>query len=263
MENKIICALSKIHLYTIFKDIIHCFMISCGEAFLIIFFYWDELTSSIRTRSVFVELVKIIFIVSVFMIIILRIFTRDKRWFGKYETAYETIPFGIAQTKEKVASEYNRKVYAVHEAGHALMAYLREVDNFHITLSKTIAKTIAIYNTQNAEDVKTMILIDYSGAVAEEILLGSFSLCSMGPTDSDFVKATEHIKNYIIMTDSSVSKTMLNEELSQQVINLSKKMYSMAMELLYENKELLKVLSNELMEKEEMSKEEIIELIRH
>lgn len=195
-------------------------------------------------------------ILLIFSHVLSRVLTGDKSWSIKYENT----PLGIAKIKEeKAISEYYRKVFATHEAGHALMAYLQNVSNFSVKLTKTITEHSS--GSAEAENVRTMILIDYSGAAAEEILLGSFSLCSMGSADSDFVRATEHIKNYIIMTDSSVSKTMLNEELSQQVINLSKEMYSMAKDLLSENKEMLKALSNELMEKEEMSKEEIIALL--
>lgn len=219
-----------------------CFIVSCGTAFLIIFFYWDEMAP--LKRDVFEKMVGSLFPITLILLIFSHVFSRvltgDKSWSSKYEIL-----------------EYDRKVCAAHEAGHALMAYLQNVSNFSVKLPKTITK----YSSGSAENVRTMILLDYSGAAAEEVLLGSFSFGSMGSIDSDFVKATEHIKAYIIMTDSSVSKTMLNEELSQQVINLSKKMYSMAKDLLSENKEMLKVLSNELMKKDEMSKEEIIGLL--
>lgn len=228
-----------------------CFIVSCGTAFLIIFFYWDEMAP--LKRDVFGKMAGSLFLITLLLLIfshvLSKVLTGDKCCFDN---------LGIASEKEEKAISDNRKVCTVHEAGHALMAYLQNVSNFRVTLSKTITT----YNTQDAEDVKTMILIDYAGAAAEEILLESFSLGSMNSTDSDFVRATEHIKAYIIMTDSSVSKTMLNEELSQKVISLSKEMYSMSKDLLSENKEMLEVLSNELMKKEEMSKEEIIDLLR-
>ncbi|MDE7423780.1 MAG: ATP-dependent Zn protease [Lachnospiraceae bacterium] len=244
-------------LYTIFINIMRCFIVSCGTAFLIIFFYWDEMAP--LKRDVFGKMAGSLFQITLLLLIFSHVLSKvligDKCCFG-YKRCFDSL--GIASEKEEKAISDNRKVCIVHEAGHALMAYLQNVSNFRVTLSKTITT----YNTQDVEDVKTMILIDYAGAAAEEILLESFSLGSMSSTDSDFVKATEHIKAYIIMTDSSVSKTMLNEELSQQVISLSKEMYSMSKDLLSENKEMLEVLSNELMKKEEMSKEEIIDLLR-
>ena len=39
------------------------------------------------------------------------------------------------KNKNDTLTEYNRKVSSVHEAGHAVMAYLMEIESFQVILS--------------------------------------------------------------------------------------------------------------------------------
>lgn len=154
-------------------------------------------------------------------------------------------------------------IKSVHEAGHAVMAYLQDTKDFEVFMSYDSAKTIVAYKSQNAEDVKKMILVKYSGAIAEELLLGELSAGSMGILNSnaDFPSATELIKAYIVMTEPIVSKTLLNEELADLIISASNSFYKEATEILSKNKEMLVIISDELKSKDSLKKDEIIQLL--
>lgn len=155
-------------------------------------------------------------------------------------------------------------IKSVHEAGHAVMAYLQDTKDFEVFMSYDSAKTVVTYKSQKAEDVKKMILVKYSGAIAEELLLGELSAGSIGILNSnaDFPSATELIKAYIVMTEATVSKTLLNEELADLIISVSNSFYKEATEILSKNKEMLVVISDELKNKDSLKKNEIIQLLK-
>ncbi len=155
-------------------------------------------------------------------------------------------------------------INAVHEAGHAVMAYLQDTKDFEVFMSYNSAKTMVTYKSQKAEDVKKMILVKYSGAIAEELLLGELSAGSIGISNSnaDFPSATALIKAYIVMTEPTVSKTLLNEELADLIISASNGFYKEATEILSKNKEMLVVISDELKNKDSLKKDEIIQLLK-
>ena len=154
-------------------------------------------------------------------------------------------------------------IKSVHEAGHAVMAYLQDTKDFEVFMSYDSAKTVVTYKSQKAEDVKKMILVKYSGAIAEELLLGELSAGSIGILNSnaDFPSATELIRAYIVMTEPTVSKTLLNEELADLIISASNSFYKEATEILSKNKEMLVVISDELKSKDPLKKDEIIQLL--
>lgn len=154
-------------------------------------------------------------------------------------------------------------ITAVHEAGHAVMAYLQDTKDFEVFMSYNSAKTMVTYKSQKAEDVKKMILVKYSGAIAEELLLGEFSAGCIGifNPNTDFPSATELIKAYIVMTEPTVSKTLLNEELADLIISASNSFYKEATEILSKSKEMLVIISDELKNKDSLKKDEIIQLL--
>lgn len=167
--------------------------------------------------------------------------------------------------KTDIPDNYDEQINinAVHEAGHAVMAYLQDTKDFEVFMSYDSAKTIVAYKSQKAKDIKKMILVKYSGAIAEELLLGEFSAGSIGVfyPNADFQSATELIRAYIVMTEPTVSKTLLNEELADLIISASNSFYKEATEILSKNKEMLVVISDELKSKDSLKKDEIIQLL--
>lgn len=159
--------------------------------------------------------------------------------------------------------ENQRNVPVIHEAGHAVMAYLQGVEVFKVSSSYLHSEVITVLKNDTYEDVKKSILISYAGAIAEEILVGCFSTGSIYGDDSDFHKATEQIKAYIVMSNSEVSKTLLEEELYEEIILLSKKFYREGMEKLTNNKQLLEMVSDSLLKKRHMSKDDFIKCVEN
>lgn len=78
-------------------------------------------------------------------------------------------------------------------------------------------------------------------------------------SDSDFESAAKLIKGYIVMTDSSISCSLLDSELNDKIIEYSKQFYAESYEIIKENKEKVKelsqaLLSNPLLDKDEVDK---------
>ena len=245
-------------LYVIFSDIVKCFMVSCGTVLLLCFFNYEALsiTKEMIQQSVLAIFIPLFVLLGIYKILI------GNGWLSD-EVVEIRAPFGkavLVNPSEKSSSivEYNRKVSAVHEAGHAVMAYLQEIENFEVIMSDVIGSKVAmVHKLSDAKNVKKMILNTYAGAIAEQMSFGHFHAgCFMGEKN-DFSQATEWIKGYIVMTVPNMNKSLLNAELSEKVILLSKEFWYEAENILINHKKMIEVLSEELLKKETLSKKEI------
>ncbi len=249
-----------IHPYAIFIDIMKCFIVSCGLVFLIIFFAFEEFKELPLTEGMLSLNVLAIFCLLIFFLYVHELFL-GSRWFCR--VPIETIS-GIARKREcnqDDIAEYNRKVNAVHEAGHAVMAYLKEIEDFDVIMSYINPRVVTVQKMQRAEDIKNMILIRYSGAAAEELIFGNFHAGCWLSGESDFCQAVDLIKGYIVMTDPEVSKSMLDEELSEQIIYLSRRLWKETTNILSKKKEMIERLSEELLRKETLDKQQVEEVL--
>lgn len=163
--------------------------------------------------------------------------------------------------KSDPVAEYNWEVSAVHEAGHAVMTYLMDIENFQVVLSDIQPRVVMVQKLQDANAVKKGILIKYAGAIAEEILLDKMHIGSFIGEDSDFPQATEWIKAYIVMTDSSISKTLLDRELEEKTILLSKKFWSESKKILSENRTMVEAISENLQREGTLTSEEVKDIL--
>ena len=166
-----------------------------------------------------------------------------------------------SENKNDPLTEYNRKVSSVHEAGHAVMAYLMKIESFQVILSDIQPRVVMVQKLQDANAVKKGILIKYAGAIAEEILLDKMHIGSFIGEDSDFPQATEWIKAYIVMTDSSISKTLLDRELEEKTILLSKKFWSESKKILSENRTMVEAISENLQREGTLTSEEVKDIL--
>lgn len=249
--------LKRIRPYAIFSDIMKCFMMSCGMILLLWFFNYEQLsiTKDMIQQSVLVIFILLFVLLGTYEILI------GNRWFSDQPIAIES-SYGKAARANLIEqsssiAEYNRKVSAVHEAGHAVMAYLEEIEHFDVMVSYIEPKVVTVQKLQDAEDVKREILIKYAGAIAEDMLFGYFHAGCFTGVESDFSQATEWLKGYIVMTDSDASKSLLNEELSERIIYLSKEFWKEATDILTENRTLVEKLSEELLKKDVLKNEEV------
>ena len=262
MVKKILRQINRINFLAIFLDIVRCFIASCGMVFLMMFFDFEGAAGILATKE---HQRTTVFILCYFLAILkfsLGFIAGEKgRWIRKPDHESDSLSEAdwISERQKELAAHKN-KTTAIHEAGHAVMAYLQKAEDFRVYFSCVTAKVITVFG-DTAEDVRKWILVKYSGAVAEEIMLGRFHQGSMGDPKSDFSTATELIKEYIVMTNPDVSKSLLDEELSTQIIFLSREFYQEAKELLSQNKTMIEIISSKLMETNQLSKEEIIQLL--
>lgn len=255
--------IGRIRVYYILCDVIKCFAMSC-MALMLIFFFSGESVISLTREEIYIE------ITSIFIVLMPNVLIYEMLWGHNWlyegtETSKAALSlrekWGQVEEEQNKKGwksfEYNRTVSAVHEAGHAVMNYLMESEYFDVIMSDIQPKVVRIQKLQNAEEVKKTVLISYAGAVAEEMTFGYFHSGCFGNEEADFSKATAWIKAYIIMTDQGVSKSLLSEELSEQIQRLSKEWWEETKELLTDNRKLVEALSKELMKKESMMYEEI------
>ncbi len=259
----------KIKIFKILDDIVHWFIISCGMTFMFLFLCSKES----KNLGVNIEMVlRTVFYVGLILLVVYRIIVED--WFDRGDLnlsmksadccgkiALNFIESDEQDLKNKEYQEYNKKVNAVHEAGHAVMAYLNKAEIFKVEIYDINPRITWIEKHQDAIAIKRKILISYAGAVAEELMFGFFHFGSLNGYNSDFEKAKDMIKVYIIMIDPSVSKSLLDEELSEQMIFYSKEFWKETKDILIGNKKMLELLSEELFKKCELTGEEIGELL--
>lgn len=141
------------------------------------------------------------------------------------------------------------------------MAYIKGISNFTVMMSCETPHVCIAGQAAGEENLKTLILIKYAGAAAEELILGRFHPPFAYSPDSDFYSATEMIKAYIVMTEPDTSKSMLNEELGPLTVKYSKEFYAEAKDLIGKNTESVKLVASKLMDKKVMDRKEIAALL--
>lgn len=250
-------------IYAIFTTVVKYFILACGISLLLFFFYDNELEP---TKDNIKHVVSIIYTILLTALVITYLF---KNLIGSIEEdVVNAKPYGKAQigNKEKTYEDM-RKIITVHEAGHAVMSYLRNADTIIVNASLCEPNVVTGYDSvAYAEVVKSLILIKYAGAIAEELIFGHYNAGSFfgfgsNSDNSDFKNATELIKGYITMINPERSKTLLDDELKDQLIDISKAFYQECKELLSCNIKLVEHLSNVLTYKERLTTEEVLEII--
>mgnify|MGYP000033335454 CR=1 FL=1 len=249
------------NLFNMFCNILMCFMISCGIVLLFYFFNFNEevhVTKELIQRQVLVICYSLISVLLAYQI--------TKRIFSRGDDNIITgVSVGSLRdtevNKKDPITEYNRKVSSVHEAGHAVMAYLMGIESFQVILSDIQPRVVTVQKLQDADTVKKGILIKYAGAIAEEMLLDKMHIGSFIGKDNDFSQATEWIKAYIVMTDLSVSKTLLDRELEEKTILLSKKFWNESKKILLENRTMVEIISENLQRKGSLTSKEVKDIL--
>ena len=75
-----------------------------------------------------------------------------------------------------VETDKNKKIIAVHEAGHAVMAYLKNAGKFDVNMRDGYVTTD--YFLVDAQKHRDHIMVVYAGAIAEELVFGYFTSVS-------------------------------------------------------------------------------------
>ena len=249
----------KLHISAVIKAVYYCFLTACASVFLLFFCYGGE---EVLTKDTCLRAVISIFWLFLIVLVVYKIVTAEVRWICDFPmtsggTMTVPAPLGNAIETSKEITDFNRRITAVHEAGHAVMAYLLGIEGFEVRMSNPNPRVVTIYKIADAERIRKLVLIYYAAAVAEELIFGKLYAGSMGGTDSDFSKATEMIKTYIVMTKADVSKSMVEEELLPDIIRYSKEFYEAAKSLLSDHKSEIEALANQLITKDSLTKEDV------
>ncbi|MCY6483265.1 ATP-dependent zinc metalloprotease FtsH [Clostridium aestuarii] len=204
------------------------------------------------------------------------------------EEAIEIIIAG-KEKKDRIMSDKEKRTVAFHEVGHALVAaLLKHTDPVHkITIVPRTMGALG-YTMQLPEEEKYLIskeeMMDkisvmLGGRAAEEV---EFSTISTGASN-DIEKSTQTARNMVTiygMTEKfdmmgleSISSRYLDGRpvqncsaqtaaiIDEEVLDIIKKAHKKSIEILEENKELLTIISNRLIEKETLMGEEFMKMV--
>lgn len=177
---------------------------------------------------------------------------------------------GLAK-KNSAVSEEDRKLTAIHEAGHAIIsAVIRpNVKNFGISIvPRGKAGGYNFFDESNVtyhrkKDLFNQIQVAYGGRIAEDILLGDISTGASNDIEQASNIAYQMITRFA-MNGSLLTKisgaSEFNEQLDsckhEEVETILKKAYESAMSILLEYKDEVQNLATLLIEREYLSQEE-------
>ena len=231
------------------RKVFNHFICACGIT-LVLSFFSENIEN--YTRENIVTMVAMIFLFMCIFDFTYSIMFRV----GKYRVGDAA---GKAKCIETHAeTDKNKKIIAVHEAGHAVMAYLKNAGKFDVNMRDGYVTTD--YFLVDARKHRDHIMVVYAGAIAEELVFGYFTTGSFGTANADFENATKMIKEYIVMTDQKISKTLL-EEMTPDIISISKEIYAESEELLKNHKNMILRLADILMTKDFLGTEEVREVL--
>ncbi|HZD69495.1 MAG TPA: AAA family ATPase [Actinomycetes bacterium] len=208
---------------------------------------------------------------------------RDKLNFTDLWTAKVTEEIGLKEVTQTSARD--RQMTAFHEAGHAVLAYILELDDQiqiasiikrRDTLGLVYRTPIEERHTHLREDMRRDIVVAFGGMAAEEIWFGE----STGGPGHDLLNATARaaeMLGFYGMGDSLISYAAMGNnpmgggpiqavlgspEARRAIGRLLQECKDDAVELLRRNEPAERALAERLLEKDEVPGEEIEELMR-
>lgn len=185
-----------------------------------------------------------IFTINTSLLITLKILNKGRGWvkrdiLSSLDEAITGEVEGIISESDAIQAKAFMETIYVHEAGHAVMAYLQDAYKYGISIfdGKEEVKPVKQFDEVG---VKKRILIRYAGAAAEEILTGKLSLISLEGSNSDFKQAEDSIKTLIAMMEPDASKTLIDSFYSDKADQISKDLYSQCKAILSKNQDMIK-----------------------
>lgn len=175
--------------------------------------------------------------------------------------------------------EPDRKVVAYHEAGHAVMTMLCNQKVSRASIKSTTSGVGGVVFGQDSEsqfvtqtELRNKIKIAYAGRIAEAL---TFPDVTTGASN-DIQQATKILKSYVCSYGFNPNIGLLNldtlytehiysvDDITEQIIALSKEIYKEAYELLSntDNYAMVKKLAEKLLEVEVLSGDEIVDFLK-
>ncbi len=196
------------------------------------------------------------------------------------DEAVDKIGMGLGQRNKKI-SEYDLKLTAYHEGGHALMAsILPHADKVHkLTIiprgnaggfMMPLPKD-EMYVSKNK--ILDEIVVAFGGRAAEEVMLDDISTGASSDIEAATRRADAYVRYYgmsdlgtihLVDNQESFKNTVsdeTNREIELEVRKILKKQYDKAVELIKENKENLEKIASLVLEKETITGAEVRALI--
>lgn len=205
-----------------------------------------------------------------------------------FEESIEVVIAGY-QKKNSLLTDKEKMIVAYHEIGHALVAAMQ-------TNSAPVQKITIVPRTSGAlgytmqvddgnhylmskEEIENKIATYTGGRAAEELAVGSVStgaandieqatrlaramITRYGMSDEFGMVALETVTNQYLGGDASLACSLETQtEIDRQVVELIKKQYDKAMNILKENKQKLDKLAQYLYEKETITGEEFMNIL--
>jgi len=204
---------------------------------------------------------------------------REAKYVGAadFDNALERIVAGLQQ--KKVLTDKERRILAYHEAGHALMSHLMgEVGHLQkvtiVSRGNALGYTLHLPNEdrymESKEELIDMLKIALAGRAAEQVVFGRVT----NGAASDLEKATEIARAMVFewgMSDVVTSRTLradnyaLSEETKRvrdnEQARLTDEAYAEAVRLIEKHRGSLDRLSQALLEKETLMREEVLLLL--
>jgi cell division protease FtsH len=194
-----------------------------------------------------------------------------------FDAAIDRIVAGLQQ--KKVLTDKERRILAFHEAGHALMSHLMgEVANLQkvtiVSRGTALGYTLNLPNEdrymESKEELIDMMKIALAGRAAEQVVFGRVT----NGAASDLEKATQIARAMVFewgMSEVVTSRTLradnyaLSEETKRlrdsEQARLTDEAYAEAVRLIQKHRIPLDRLSQALLEKETLVREEVLQLL--
>jgi len=195
------------------------------------------------------------------------------------------------EKKTRIISEKEKKIIAFHEAGHAIVAHLlANTDMVHkisiISRGRALGYTITLptedkYLVSKAEFIENLAQL-LGGRVAEEMMFGDVTtgsqndlervtkiarqmVCEYGMSDKIGPLTLGQKEEQVFLGRDFASHPDYSDQVAYEIDQEIKKIvglsYSMAKQVLEEKKDRLILLADQLIEKETLTRNEIIEII--
>ena len=205
------------------------------------------------------------------------------------EESIEVVIAGY-QKKNAVLSDHEKQVVSYHEIGHALVAALQThsapVQKITIiprtsgALGYTMQVDTADKNLMTKEEIENKIATFTGGRAAEEVVFGEITtgasndieqatriarsmVTRLGMTEEFDMMATEVVTNQYLGGDTSLACSQETAgRIDAKVLSIIKEAHEQARQILSENRDKLDVLANFLLEKETITGEEFMALLR-
>ena len=203
--------------------------------------------------------------------------------------AFETILIGKSDRKTTLNKEKERKIISIHEMGHFIVNFAIEYKKNKKSLEKTKkAMTVIKISSESISRVNALgyVLSEsddklqrdvssfedeikslYGGVAAEEVIFGKRKITTGAYND---IEQVTKILNHLINDTSSYSNKKINynllkidrEKNLKEIENKSQELYLESLKIVEENKELIEHLSEILIDRWVLSKDEIFKEIK-